>query len=50
MLTERKWGELPGHKDGAKRFCSPANIFKNIKRQTLKKNKNKNKKPVEANP
>lgn len=20
MLTERKWRELPGHKDGAKRF------------------------------
>lgn len=31
MLTERKWRKLPGHIDGAERFCSPA-IFQKTAR------------------
>lgn len=42
-LTERKWRELPGHKYGAKRFCSPA-----ISKKTAR-DKHQEKKPVEAN-
>lgn len=36
-LTERKWRELPGHKDGSKKILRPCNILKDSKRQTLEK-------------
>lgn len=48
---KRENGKRSLDTNGAKKFSSPAIIWKMVRHNTLKKNKkNKNKNPVEANP